>query len=286
MPDQEIEKLNKVPVLESGTYNPANDKDVVEKSKRLLELVNSYTKELNEVAAKNNKFITVIAHDIKSSFSSILGFLALIKKNYNDYDKAVIADYLDIINNSANNTYQLLNSLLEWALSQNTKLQFNPIYVNLSDALKFEIAGIGYLAKQKQITFEYKIPETMFVNVDVQMLKTVVRNLCGNAIKFTNNNGRITLNAKQVYDFIQITITDNGIGIHKDEKEKLFKAETYFSKTGTNGEVGSGYGLLLCKEFVELHGGKISVESTPGKGSEFMFTLPIQEDTELQLDKI
>jgi signal transduction histidine kinase len=240
----------------------------------LEKLVGQRTKKLTETVATNAKFLSIIAHDLRSPFCSILGVMEILKLNLNDYDKNEIRNYLDLVYNSANSTLILLDSLLEWAISQNIEKSFNPVKINLHELLVDEIKSIFNSATQKHITLNHFVTSDLNVTADLQMVKTILRNLISNAIKYTNTGGEITISASESKQYVEIVITDNGTGMSDEAQRNLFKIEKFHSTAGTNNEQGTGLGLLLCKEFVEMHGGTIRVESEPGKGSKFKFTLP------------
>ena len=240
----------------------------------LEKLVEQRTKKLYEVIAANAKFISIIAHDLRSPFNSILCFLVLLKENLQNLDIKTIEEYIDDISNSTNKTLNLLESLLEWAISQNEEKTFNPVKIDLHELLNDEIVSFNPSARQKQITLKHFIPPSLNVTADLQMVKTVLRNLINNAIKFTNTGGEITIGASERKQFVEIAVKDNGIGISFETQRKLFKTDAFHSASGTNNEKGTGLGLKLCKEFVEMHGGNIRIKSKPGRGSEFVFTLP------------
>jgi len=237
-------------------------------------LIEQRTSKLIEIVSTNGKFLSIIAHDLRSPFSSIIGILELLKLSLKEFNKDEIAEYVDIVYNSANNTLILLDNLLVWAVSQNKEKNFKPVKINLYDLLREEIESLKTLASQKQITLKHLIKPDLNVAADLQMVKTILRNLISNAIKFTNINGEIIVNATELKQFVEVEVKDNGIGISAENQKKLFQIDTFHSTPGTHDEKGTGLGLLLCKEFVELHGGNILIDSEAGKGSIFSFTLP------------
>ena len=241
----------------------------------LEKLAGQRSKKLTEVVATNTKFLSIIAHDLRSPFCSILGVLEILKGKLYDFNRNEIANYIDIAYNSANNTLNLLDNLLTWTISQNNEKNFNPVKINLLELSRDEIENVNTLAKQKQITLNHSIAPDLNIAADLQMVKTVFRNLIGNAVKYTNTGGKITVSASKNKHYVEIEVKDNGIGIPYDVQRKLFKIDAFHSTAGTNNEKGSGLGLLLCKEFIEMHGGNIWIKSEPGKGSKFMFTLPL-----------
>src|SRR5664280_1877563 len=236
--------------------------------------VEQRTSKLLEIVSTNGKFLSIIAHDLRSPFSSIIGILELLKMSLKEFNKNEIEEYVDIVYNSANNTLVLLDNLLVWAVSQNKEKNFKPVKINLYELLREEIENLKTLANQKQITLSHLIKPEVNVTADLQMVKTILRNLISNAIKYTNVNGEIVINACELKKYVEVTVKDNGIGISDENMRKLFKIDAFHSTPGTQDEKGTGLGLLLCKEFVELHGGNISIESEAGKGSIFSFTLP------------
>jgi signal transduction histidine kinase len=236
-----------------------------------VELRNS---KLLEIITTNGKFLSIIAHDLRSPFSSIIGILELLKLSLKEFNKDEIEEYINLVYNSANNTLTLLDNLLKWAISQNVEKSFKPINININNLLVEEIECLKTLAQQKQITVLQVFEPDLNATADLQMIKTILRNLICNAIKYTNRYGKITISASGNKQFVEVEVKDNGIGISDEDKKKLFRVEELHSTPGTHNERGTGLGLLLCKEFVELHGGNLLLESEAGKGSRFAFTLP------------
>lgn len=237
-------------------------------------MVEQKSKELAQVSATNNKFISIIAHDLRGPFSSLIGVLEILKENLNDFDISEIKNLVNMASGSAHRTLNLLDDLLAWTLSQNKEKNFNPVKINVNELVVFEIESFNTSAFQKQISINHSILPDLHITADLQMVKTVLRNLITNAIKYTNTGGTITLSARKADPFVEISIKDNGVGISSLIHKSLFKIDGYQSTAGTKNEKGTGLGLLLCKEFIETHGGNIWAESVPGKGSEFKFTLP------------
>ena len=237
-------------------------------------LIEQRTTKLAEIVSTNAKFLSVIAHDLRNPFSSILGILEIMKLSMKDKNIGEMEEYIDMAYNSATNTLILLDNLLVWAVSQNKEKNFNPVKINLYELLGEEIESLNTSAKQKQIALNHSIEPNLNVTADLQMVKTILRNLISNAIKFTNINGEISINALEKQQFVEVAVKDDGIGVSSEAQKNLFRIDVFHSTPGTNDERGTGLGLLLCKEFVELHGGSIWIDSEPGKGSRFAFTLP------------
>ena len=236
-----------------------------------IELRNS---KLIEIISTNGKFLSIIAHDLRSPFSSIIWILELLKLSLKEFNKDEIEEYINLVYKSANNTLILLDNLLQWAITQNIEKTFNPVKINLYDLLLEEIQSLRTLSQEKQITMVEAIDQSLNVTADLQMVKTILRNLISNAIKYTNSYGEIIISASENKQFVEVAINDNGVGISAEDKMKLFKVEELHSTQGTHNEKGTGLGLLLCKEFIELHGGNLLLESEVGNGSRFSFTLP------------
>jgi signal transduction histidine kinase len=238
------------------------------------ELVKQLSEKLIEVVATNSKFISVIAHDLRSPFHSILGALELVKIKLEDHQIEDLDKYINMASNAAIRTLNMLDELLDWTISQNSKKSFSPVKINLHELIENEIVSIAFAAEQKKILLKHSVPFNLKVAADLLMVKTIIRNLIGNAIKYSNTGGEISVSAIESGQFVEVTVRDNGVGISQEAQKKLFKMDVFRSAPGTNNEHGSGLGLILCKEFVDMHAGVMRVESEPGKGSNFIFTLP------------
>jgi signal transduction histidine kinase len=175
-------------------------------------------------------------------------------------------------------TFRLLENLLEWANSQTGKISYKPSPVNLNELLKEDFGTLNDMAIRKNIELKPFIPENLVVIADRNMIKTVLRNLISNAIKFTPKNGKVEVSALTNDKYAEIAVSDNGIGMTQEIRAKIFRIDANLLTRGTENEKGTGLGLFLCKEFVEKHGGKIWVESESGKGSIFKFSLPMVSD--------
>ena len=247
--------------------------DITERKQAEENLVN-LNLQLKELNATKDKFFSIIAHDLRSPFNAILGFSNLLVEQMKSREYEGIEEYAGVIHNSSHRAMDLLINLLEWSRSQTGRIEFNPEYVEMGSLIKEVTALLNDTAQQKSITIFRESPDTLSVFVDKAMISTVLRNLISNAIKFTHPGGTIVISAEQNPDKLLVTVSDNGIGIKKETIDKLFLIEESYSTAGTQNEKGSGLGLLLCKEFILKHKGKIWVESELGKGSKFRFTLP------------
>jgi PAS domain S-box-containing protein len=232
-------------------------------------------RKLIQLNADKDRFISILGHDLKNPFNNILGFSEVLTEEINSLNSDEIKEIAGNINKSAKITNKLLEDILMWARTQQGKIPFKPQKLSLTEICKNILETLIPNANAKGITINYAATKHINVFADADMLKTTLRNLVSNAIKFTNSGGVITISATQIDSNIIISVSDNGIGIPSDNLSKLFDISEVLTTTGTAKETGTGLGLLLCKEFVEKHGGKIWVESEVGKGSVFKFTLPI-----------
>jgi len=240
----------------------------------LEKLIEQRTMRLREVIATNTKLLSILSHDLRSPFNSILCSLAIIKDTLDNYNKCEFVNFINIASKSANNTLYLLDNLLAWTIAQNNGNSFNPVKINLQELIKDEVDNINAPAEQKQIKLYHSIAPNLNIAADIQMIRTILRNLISNAIKYTNSGGEIKISALEREQYVEIAVKDNGIGISSSDQRNLFKNDGFYSKPGTNYEKGTGLGLLLCKEFIELHGGHIRVESIRGRGCKVIFTMP------------
>ncbi len=247
------------------------EKHTLEKTSNQLNEANNELKKLN---TDKDRFVSILAHDLKSPFNSLLGFSELLTKNIHKYDINEIEDMISIIYNVSKQTYNLLEDILIWARAQSGKMPYEPQKLNFTDVCR-EILKINKLkADAKNVTLKYSSADDIEIFADVNMFKTILRNLVSNAIKFTHNGGSIEVSAENSRADVTISVSDNGVGISQNVLEKLFDNSQIYSTNGTADEKGSGLGLLLCKEFTEKHGGKIWVVSEKDKGSIFYFTIP------------
>lgn len=238
-------------------------------------------KQLNETNATKDKFFSIISHDLKNPFNSLLGFSNRLNMKFDDYDTSKQKKMVNIIDETVKRTYKLFETLLTWSRSQRGKIEYRPQKNNLHLLTNETIELLSQSAESKQITVINNISKTIYVNVDENMIQTVIRNLISNAIKFTPKNGKIDifteLFKENDQNYIKLVVVDNGVGLNEENKLKLFKLSENITTTGTEKEKGTGLGLIICKEFVEKHGGKIWVESKSGEGSSFIFTIPTED---------
>jgi PAS domain S-box-containing protein len=231
---------------------------------------------LRELNATKDKFFSIIAHDLKNPFNSIIGFSSILAEEAENLESKEIVEYSSIIHKSSKRAMDLLTNLLDWARSQTGRMLFAPEPLELNALVDREIELLKDAASLKNILIRNKIPSELKLVADKLMLGAVMRNLISNAIKFTGSDGQVVVSAQQKTGTLEISVADNGIGIKKELLGKLFHIEENLTTSGTRDERGTGLGLILCKEFVEKHGGKMWVESEEGKGSTFRFSIPIR----------
>ncbi len=259
----ELQEKNDMLIKQTGELNESNI---------LLEERRQHIEELN---ASKDKFFSIIAHDLKNPFQTIIGFSEMQEEQIKTADFAGIEEYAGLINTSAVETLRLLENLLEWAKSQTGKILFNPVLINLGELFNEEFIVLNDMAITKNIELKSCFTDNLTIIADKNMIKTILRNLISNAIKFTHKNGKVEVKAIVDNKQVEISVSDSGIGMTKETIAKLFRIDANVSTRGTENEKGTGLGLFLCKEFVEKHGGKIWVESESGKGSTFRFFIPL-----------
>ncbi len=230
--------------------------------------------QLRELNGMKDKFFSIIAHDLKNPFNTLIFLSELLVDEVRNYSIDEIEKYAQTLYRASKQGYRLLENLLEWSRSQTGRIAFSPQRVHLKNIIPESFAVLENHAKNKQITISPEIPEDTLAFADIKMLATIIRNLVSNALKFTERGGEVTICVKGAENYVEISVSDTGMGIQEEDIQKLFRIDTHHSTSGTDQERGTGLGLILCKEFVEKHNGKIWVESEVGKGSHFMFTLP------------
>ena len=245
-------------------------KDMIEEN---LEQKNMLVDKLEKLNSEKDKFFSIIAHDLRSPFQGFIGLTELMVEEINILSKNELSEMSGELNKSANSLYKLLQNLLEWSQMQKGTINFSPQECSLSEIVNQSYENMEQRAAQKGITLESSISDSIKVYADERMLNTVVRNLLSNAVKFTKANGKVIITAKEINGEIEVCVTDTGVGMTDENVKKLFKLDEKVRTQGTDGEPSTGLGLLLCKEFVEKHGGKIWVESKLDAGSKFYFTV-------------
>ena len=256
------------------------EKKVLERTiqiKEQNEVITAKNKELKELNRTKDKFFSIIGHDLRNHFNIIIGFSENLLMSFKSMDATNQERHISNIYKSSLQANDLLGNLLTWARLQRNAISFNPEPINIPEKIRHLLRFHEEAALKKNILLEVYAKEELVANTDVNMFSTIMRNLLANAVKFTHNDGEIAVFVSKSNSWCEIKIKDNGIGIAEDKLKSIFSIESTEVSRGTNGEKGTGLGLVLCKEFVEKHGGNISVESEVGKGSKFMFTLPLND---------
>ena len=237
--------------------------------------VESLNDELKEANATKDKFFSIVAHDLKNPFNSLLVISKLLLDDYDTFTDDERKQFISQIQSSAENTYSLLQNLLDWASTQSGKAIIVKEKIDLSRISQEALTILIPIAKNKNITIKHSIKEKTLAFGDKNMVSTVMLNLISNAVKFTPRDGNISIHSYAKNDHIEVEIADSGIGISPENLDKLFKPDIKFHTVGTEKEKGTGLGLILCKEFVEKNEGELWVNSELGKGSQFFFSLPL-----------
>lgn len=244
--------------------------ELAAKNKQIEESEN----ELRIINAAKNKFLSIIAHDLKNPLHTIMGYSDLLNKDYGLFTDEERRKFAGDISQSTNNLFRLLQNLLDWSKAKTGNLKAQPMEFELKRIIDNSLGVLRSMAENKKLNIEVKYDAELKLYADPQMIETVIRNLLNNAIKFTPENGHVEISALKLDNYIKISIKDSGVGLSEDDLQNLFKIDSKVKRKGTNQEDGSGLGLILCQEFVEMNNGSISVISSPGKGSTFIITLP------------
>jgi len=254
---------------------PFDKVELLARIQAALKLAESYS-DIKNLNLSKDKLLSIIAHDLKNPFSSLIGFSKLLINDFDSYEKDKILKYLDHIYQASQDGYQLLENLLQWSCLQLNKTEFSPGEIDLHETTDKAISVLKLTIQEKKIKIHNAVSFPLICYADENMIGTVIRNLLSNAIKYSHEGAKIDLFTKEKDGFIEYCIKDEGIGMDDETKMRLFTFTDQVIKHGTMNEKGTGLGLILCKEFVEKHDGKIWVESSSEKGSTFVFNLPVK----------
>ena len=238
-----------------------------------LQRADTYARQLEETNASKNKLFSMISHDLKNPFNSILGFAELLLEDTPSPSPAESREVIEKIHRAAKGASHLLDDLLNWALCETGRAVYQPTRLVLDEIIQRSLPLLFGVAKQKQIHIDYIPNPALCVKADPTMLASILQNLLSNAIKFTPPQGRVAILTTAHPDQIEIAIADTGIGITEAQQKQLFRIGGIKSTQGTMGEEGTGLGLILCKQFLEQHGSQLHLASSP-KGTTFRFSLP------------
>ncbi len=231
---------------------------------------------LRRLNADKNQFIRILGHDLRSPFNALIGYSNLLSSNLYKNDMQQTEKFIQVIAQTAQNTYALLDQILLWTKSQSGELTINVEKFDFALTISEVLKTIEHDASRKSIQINIMLEEEMTITADLNMFKTIMRNLVTNAIKFTRKGGFINISAEKDAHNLFVTVADNGIGMEKDALSRLWSSASDYTTSGTDDESGTGFGLKLCKDLVEMHNGRIWVESVVEKGSDFKFTIPLK----------
>lgn len=238
------------------------------------------SQELKESNAAKDKFLSIIAHDLRNPLNAIIGFSDLLKNSYDNITEKDKKRYIENINLASELLYKLLQNLLEWSRTQTGTIKVNPEEFNLFNTLTEVAETFYYQAANKKITIQLEVKENVYVYADREMVKTILRNLISNALKFTHSNGLVKIVSNEIFynqnqkNYVEISVIDNGIGIKKENLEKILKIGHNIKTYGTENEPGTGMGLILVRELIEKNHGNFFINSVINSGTTFTFSLP------------
>jgi len=259
---------------------PFKKEELIVRVKNHLELVESkrtiekQNEELAVLNASKDQLFSIISHDLRSPLGAVKSFLNIFSTTNKNFTKADIDEIVGLLKQNVDQTYNLLDNLLLWARSQRDVLEIKKELVNIHSIVESSLLLLKDVASEKNIEIQNIVEKDCLIKGDNNMLNTIFRNLISNAIKFSEEQGLIVCSAEETESGIEITVSDNGVGMTKDKAEKIFEPHSYVTTYGTAGEKGSGLGLKLCSTFIEMHSGKIWAESEEGKGTDVKIILP------------
>lgn len=262
-------------IVAIGLYIRFKEKSKINNQLKLKnDEINKINEQLEIANSTKDKFFSIIAHDLKGPLGSFKNLLTLMINSYDDFNDEERKEFLSSIDISSNDIYILLENLLDWSRSQRNLITIKPVEADFSIITDNIIQQLKNLANDKKITIKSNISKPTYLVFDPQLIQTVLRNLISNSLKFTHKNGSVNIDFYEDDKKATIIVADSGIGMNQEKLNKLFTFDNNKSTYGTDNEKGTGLGLLICKDFVELHNGKIWVESEVGVGSKFYFTIP------------
>jgi len=256
------------PMRMSGTHSDITNRKLIEDNLKISE------ERLKQEVCVKNRFFSIIAHDLRNPFNSLLGTTYMMSQMANSFSKEELVECAMSLNEEGNRVFEFLQNLLEWSRLQMEGTKQEPRMIRLDELTQESMGVLNLTASEKDISLVNKM-NNVCAFADQDMVRTVIFNLITNSIKFSLSGGSVGVSASNKGNLVQVTVTDTGIGMSEDQSKKIFSLDQQTSTTGTAGEQGSGLGLPLCKELVERSEGNIWVESALGEGSRFHFTLPI-----------
>ncbi len=269
-PDKDIDVGESVPYRLLMERSRQLEEKVLERTRK----INQQKEELEKINRTKDKLLSVMAHDLKNPFNAILGFSGILAEDPDKFDCEKIKSMCGLIHQQAQSAHSLLENMLQWAKTQTDQIAFRPEPMPLKEIIDDAVKQITLMAHKKETQIESEILKDLQVIADRHMLQIVLRNILSNAVKFTALNGNIVIAAREVGPFIRVAIEDNGVGISDEKMSILEQGVPVEATKGTENEIGSGLGLLLCREFIDKMGGVLEIESAEGEGSCFSFTIP------------
>ena len=270
-PDKDIDVGESVPYRLLMERSRQLEEKVLERTRK----INEQKEELAKINQTKDKLLSIIAHDLKNPFNSILGFSEILAENPDQFDCDKLKSMCRLIHQQAQSAHSLLENMLQWAKTQTDQIVFKPESISLKNLVDEAVSQITLLSHKKNTHIELTTEGDLRVVADRQMLQIILRNLLSNAVKYTEQEGRVLVTAEQDNGMIRISVRDNGVGINKEKLSYLEQGVLVRAMKGTENEIGSGLGLLLCREFIRKMGGVLEIESTQGQGSCFSFTIPL-----------
>jgi signal transduction histidine kinase len=238
-------------------------------NKKLVE----YSEEMKKLNYAKDRLLSIISHDLRSPFNALIGFSEMLVKESERFSHQQLQTFYKGINETSKKSYELLQNLLDWTRLKTSEIPFHPMDSSLAELTENSLGLLKGSAENKEITLELDISEELRVSVDRKMFETVMRNLISNAIKYTPRGGKVIIGAERRNGSTVVFVSDTGMGMSQEQTRKLFSVEEVVSARGTENEQGSGFGLVICREFIKKHGGELTVESKPGEGSTFRIIL-------------
>lgn len=273
---------DKIRAFELGAVDyitkPIEEMEVLSRINTHLTLLNQKRK-LTEENKNKNKFFSIIAHDLKSPIRGLHSLASLIIDKFNELDYPTsqeVRELITLLHNTSRQTYELTENLLQWTQSQMKRLDYNPTWFELAPRIHAYIQSLSTMSNEKQIQLHGEVPDACAVYADENMLFLIMRNLISNAIKFTEKGGKVTIRAEKKGDKVLLQVIDTGIGMDEKEMDKLFQINLVYTNYGTEGETGTGLGLILCREFLAKHGSELSIESKLDVGTTVSFPLQLR----------
>ncbi len=249
------------------------EEELARKNREVIE----QKKQLEKLNATKDKFFSIIGHDLRSPTATLITLSEMLISDLEEFDDGTILELLGDVNKVAHNNLKLLNGLLEWARSQQGRIPYEPKEHSFNSVIGPVLLTYRKTAEDKGVELVDSVEGSYKVYVDINMISSVLRNLISNAIKYCSKGDKIYLSVKKEEGFLRVFVRDTGLGIGEDVQKKLFRLDCHYTTTGTANELGTGLGLILCREFVEKNGGSLDLESVKGAGSTFSFTVPVSD---------